>query len=286
MSPAPFPRTVAEAIREATTLIGVDWARDDAEMLMAHALGVTRSAMLLGHMRDPAPASFAAMLARRLKHEPVAYILGETGFYGRRFTVTPNVLIPRGDSETVIAAALEASPTPRRVLDCGVGSGCLLLTILAERPGASGIGIDRSSAAVAVASANAASLSLSDRTELQTADWTQPGWSAELGRFDLILANPPYVEDTAEIDASVRDNEPAGALFAGPDGLDAYRLLIPQLPALLTADGVAVFEIGYRQAPAVSAIAVDAGFETALRRDLADRPRVLIISQKGLAKRC
>lgn len=276
--------TVAEALRDATAHIGVDWARDDTEMLMAHALGVSRSALLLRHMRDPAPEKFAAMLERRLAHEPVAYITGEAEFYGRRFAVTPDVLIPRGDSETVVAAALEACPAPRRVLDCGTGSGCLLLTVLAERPDVQGVGIDRSGSALAVARDNSASLELAARVTMQEADWTQPGWSDGFGTFDLLLANPPYVEDDAELDPSVRDHEPAGALFAGPDGLDAYRVLVPQLPVLLAPDGIAVVEIGWRQAEAVSAIAAEAGFSAALRRDLADRPRALILSRKGLAK--
>lgn len=276
--------TVADALRDATSRIGVDWARDDAEMLMAHALSVSRSAMLLGRMRDTVPKGFAAMLARRLAHEPVAYIIGEVEFYGRRFGVTPDVLIPRADSETVVGAALEACPAPRRVLDCGTGSGCLLLTILAERPESRGIGIDRSSAALSVAASNAEALGLEARAALHEADWTRPGWAGSLGTFDLVIANPPYVEDDADLDSSVRDHEPPGALFAGPDGLDAYRVLIPQLPALLSAAGIAVVEIGWRQAEAVSAIAAQAGLSAALRRDLADRPRALILSQKGLAK--
>ena len=275
--------TVAEALRDATARLGADWARDEAEILMAHALGVKRSAMLLGHMRAPTPQGFGAMLARRVANEPLAYITGETEFFGRSFAVTPDVLIPRADSETVVAAALEAAPAPRRILDCGTGSGCLLLTMLAERPEARGIGIERCSAALAVAEANARALSLADRAELREADWAQPGWVSDLGRFDLIVTNPPYVEDDAAIDPSVRDHEPAGALFAGPDGLDAYRVLVPQLPALLTPGGVAVVEIGWRQAEAVSAIAAEAGLDAALRRDLADRPRALILSQKSLA---
>lgn len=276
--------TVGEALREATLLLGTDWARDEAEMLMAHALGVTRSAMLLGQMREPSPPAFASMIDRRIADEPVAYIIGRAEFYGRSFIVSPDVLIPRADSEATLLAALEAAPAPTRILDCGVGSGCLLLSLLAERPNALGIGIDRSEAALTVAAQNAAALGVGGRCELRAADWTRNGWNDELGVFDLVLANPPYVEDDAELDTSVRDFEPAGALFAGPEGLDAYRILIPHLPGLLSPDGVAVLEIGYRQAEAVAAIADAAGFGAELRRDLAGRDRALILRIKGLAK--
>lgn len=276
--------TIAEALREATARLGADWARDEAEMLMAHALGMTRSAMLLGHMREAAPTIFESMLARLLADEPLAHITGETGFFGRRFAVTPDVMIPRADSETTLAAALDVSPDPRRILDCGTGSGILLLSLLAERPEAIGIGIDRSVAALAVAAANARALGVADRAAMREADWTRPGWAADLGAFDLVIANPPYVEDGAELDASVRDREPAGALFAGPEGLDDYRVLIPRLPAVLTPGGVAVIEIGYRQAGAVSALAEAAGFAVALRRDLGGRDRALVLRIKGLAK--
>lgn len=279
-TPAPSVLAVAEALRDATARLGTDWARDEAEILMAHALGMSRSAMLLGQMRAPAPAGFAPLLARRLAHEPTAYILGEAEFYGRSFAVTPDVLIPRGDSETVLAAALEAAPDAARILDCGTGSGCLLLSLLAERPDASGIGVDRSPAALAVAERNAARLGVSDRARLIAADWTLPDWWQGLGTFDLLIANPPYVETTAELDTSVREFEPAGALFAGADGLDDYRLLIPRLDGLLADRGVAVFEIGYAQADAVTALAGDAGFAVTLRRDLAGRDRALTL-QRG-----
>ncbi len=139
------------------------------------------------------------------------------------------------------------------------------------------MGIDRSPAALEVAARNAALLDLSHRCLLQEGDWTQPGWSDALGRFDLVIANPPYVEDGASLDPSVRDHEPHVALFAGTEGLEAYRALIPQLPALLEPGGVAVLEIGYTQANAVSAIAERAGFAAELRRDLAGRPRALIL---------
>ena len=156
MREALSPPTVAEALREAApTLAGVsDTARLDAEVLMAHALGVGRSDLLLRHMRDPAPPAFAPLAARRMAHEPVAYITGHQEFYGRDFRVTHDVLIPRGDSETLVNAALEAAPAPHRVLDCGTGSGALLLSVLAEREGAEGIGIDRSPAAFGLDGAN------------------------------------------------------------------------------------------------------------------------------------
>ncbi len=269
--------TVGQTLREATARLGTDWARDEAEMLMAHALGVSRSAMLLAHMRDCVPAGFEPMLARRLEDEPVAYIIGETEFYGRCFRVTPDVLIPRADSETTLLAALEAASASARILDCGTGSGCLLLSLMAERPNARGIGIDRSEAALAVARENARALGLEQRTEFRCADWTKSGWASGLGRFDLIVANPPYIEEGAELDRSVRDHEPAGALFAGRDGLDDYRTLIPQLPELLTPGGAAVLEIGHRQGEAVSALAGAAGFAADLRYDLAGRDRALTL---------
>ncbi len=274
--------TIADALRDATgALAGTSGtARLDAELLMAHALGVTRSDLLLRHMRGDVPDSFAALLERRRQCEPIAYITGAQEFFGRAFMVTCETLIPRGDSESVVEAALEAAPNPRRVLDCGTGTGALLLTVLAERPEAEGIGIDRSLGAMAVASQNAARLGLQDRTRILHADWHEAGWSDDLGRFDLILANPPYVETDARLDPDVRDFEPAGALFAGPDGLDDYRILVPQLPDLLTEQGVAVLEIGATQRESVSAIAENAGFSVECRNDLAGRPRALILRRR------
>jgi release factor glutamine methyltransferase len=271
--------TVAEALRAATERLSAasDTARLDAEVLMAHALGVSRSDMLLRHTRDPAPAGFAALIERRAAREPVAYIVGEQEFYGRAFRVSPAVLIPRGDSETTVAAALEAAPQAGRVLDCGVGSGALLLTLLAERPGATGVGIDRSPEALEIAAENAEQLGLAARAELRQADWTAPGWSDGLGRFDCVIANPPYVETGAALDPDVREHEPAGALFAGADGLADYRVLIPQLPALLAPAGVAVVEIGAAQAEAVGALAAAAGFSADLRADLGGRARAFIL---------
>jgi release factor glutamine methyltransferase len=277
--------TVAEALRDAARALATtsDSARLDAELLMAHALEVSRSELLLRHMQDPAPAGFAALVERRAAHEPVAYILGRKEFYGREFVVAPGVLIPRMDSETTVAAALEACPRPRRVLDCGVGSGALLFTVLAETGATEGVGIDRSTDALLVAAHNAGLHVDGSFGQLLQLDWRDPSWTEGLGQFDLILANPPYVEDDAPIAPDVRRWEPEGALFAGPDGLDAYRVLIPQLAELLTANGVAVLEIGATQSEQVAEIAEESGFSSELRRDLGGRPRALIL-RLGLGK--
>ncbi len=245
---------------------------------MAHALGVSRSDMLLKHGTDVEPQAFAGLIDRRSGHEPVAYIIGKQEFYGREFAVTPDVLIPRGDSETLIEAALEFAPYAKRVLDLGTGSGCLLLTVLAELPQAEGVGIDASSAAVKVASDNAARLDVAGRARMCHTSWSEEGWAKDLGQFDLILANPPYVEEAANLDPSVRAFEPAQALFAGADGLEDYKTIIPQLRGLMSADGIAILEIGSAQAESVSEIARQHGFATQLRRDLADRPRALILT--------
>jgi release factor glutamine methyltransferase len=269
--------TISQAIREAAARLAPssDTARLDAEVLMAHALGVTRSALLLRHQGDSVPAKFAELVERRLDHEPVAYITGEQDFFGLPLRVTPDTLIPRGDSEVLVAAALAARPDAVRVLDCGTGTGALLLAVLAQLPLAEGVGIDRSAAALDVAQANARQLGLAERARMAAADWRQADWAIGLGRFDLILANPPYVEEGAELARSVRAFEPTEALFAGPQGLDDYRILIPQLPALLAPGGIALIEIGSAQAEAVSRIAVEAGFAVSLHRDLAGRPRTL-----------
>jgi release factor glutamine methyltransferase len=273
---------VGEALRNAARRLEAtsDTARLDAEVLMAHALGVSRSRLLTSHMRDPAPRSFVVLVSRRQAQEPVAYITGEQEFYGLSFKVTPAVLIPRADSETLVDAALRARPDARHVLDCGTGSGALLLATLAHLPQATGVGVERSQGALAIAEENAARTGLRERARLLPADWTDPGWVLYLGRrFDLILANPPYVEDDARLPPSVRDYEPHGALFAGPAGLDAYRALIPQLPVLLAPGGVALFEIGHTQAEAVTTVANEAGFTARLHRDLGCRPRVLELSR-------
>ncbi len=285
--------TLAQAIRAAAERLAAtsDTARLDAELIAAHCLGVPRAEMLLRHMHGPLPDGLPdrldALITRRAGHEPVAYITGSQEFYGLPFMVSPAVLIPRGDSEVVVEAALAERADASRVLDCGTGSGALLLAGLANLPGAQGVGVDQSAAALAVAQTNAKALGLSAQAVFREADWTKSDWAAGFGTFDLILANPPYVEEDAPLDPDVRDHEPASALFAGPDGLNDYRILVPQLPGLLAPGGVAVVEIGYAQADAVSGIAATAGLDADLRRDLAGRPRALVLrvnASRGLGK--
>nr|WP_221774039.1 peptide chain release factor N(5)-glutamine methyltransferase [Novosphingobium flavum] len=258
-----------------------DTARLDAEVLMAHALGVSRSDLLLRHLGDSAPDGFAALVERRAGHEPVAYIVGSQDFFGMPLRVSDAVLIPRGDSEVLVETARLRGGSARRVLDCGTGSGALLLAVLAGLPEARGVGIDRSARALAVAAGNAAALGLGGRSAFLERDWTRAGWRAGLGWFDLVLANPPYVEEAAALDPSVRAHEPAGALFAGAEGLDDYRVLVPELPALLAPGGTALVEIGASQAEAVRAIAAGAGLDSRLHRDLGGRARVLELRQSG-----
>lgn len=273
------PMTVAHAIREAAERLAAtsDTARLDAELLMAHALGVTRSDLLLRHMRDAAPEGFAPLIDRRAQREPVAHIVGCQEFFGLELRVTPDTLIPRGDSEVIVEAALETADGAGRVLDMGTGSGALLLAFLYSCPDAEGVGIDASAAALAVARDNAAHLCLTQRAHFLHASWLDAGWADGLGRFDLILCNPPYVEEAAVLEPDVCDFEPSSALFAGPEGLDDYRIIIPQLRQLLTSDGVAILEIGANQGNSVADIARESGLSAELRRDLAGRPRALIL---------
>ena len=258
--------------------------RLDAELLMAHALQIGRSTLLL-QIRDlTAPPEFDELISRRAAHEPVAYILGRQDFWDLSLEVTPDVLIPRGDSETLIEAAQKHFATiapPMRIIDLGTGSGALLLASLSLFPEATGIGIDASAAALAVAQRNADSLGFANRCRLLHASWRNNGWAGHLGTFDLILCNPPYVESALPLMPSVQNYEPHLALFSGTDGLDDYSILIPQIPALLSASGIAIFEIGAGQTKAVTEIADAAGLTTIADADLAGIPRALLMAVRG-----
>jgi release factor glutamine methyltransferase len=252
----------------ALTAAGIDNVRFEARLLLSHASGLTIE-QLISRGPEAAPAAAAATLrvltARRVRREPMAYILGEREFWGLPFKVSPDVLVPRPDSETVIETVLHLLPDRNarlRILDLGLGTGCLLLTLLREYPQATGVGMDASEAAVAIAQANAEALGVAPRARLSTGDWRQAGWMDRLeGPFDLLVSNPPYIESAA-VDGlmpEVARHEPRLALDGGADGLAAYRIIAAASPALVGPGAWAVVEVGEGQAPAVAALFAAAG---------------------------
>ena len=266
------------AIAGAARIFDSSTPRLDAELLMAHALGVSREAMLLRQLDDPVPAAFADFAERRAGHEPVAYITGTRDFWTISLQVAPGVLIPRADSETLLEAAIAhfGSRAPRSLLDLGTGSGALLLAALDQWPGARGIGVDRSPDALAIARANARRLGMADRAMIVLGGWE--GRDGPHGPHDLVLCNPPYIATGAELPREVAIYEPAAALFAGPDGLDDYRAIAPVLRAQIAPGGVAYVEIGSDQGETAAALFRAQGFNVAVRPDLAGRDRCLVVT--------
>jgi release factor glutamine methyltransferase len=248
----------------------------DAQLLLAHSLGIEREQMLLQET-VALSAGFDKLLQRRLAGEPIAYIIGKRAFWTIELEVTPNVLIPRPDSETLIEAAVahfKGTPGPSRVLDLGCGSGALLLAALDQWPKATGLGIDRSEAALAVAQRNADQLGMADRAEFRAGDWAE----GITERFDLILCNPPYIALGAELGPGVAEHEPPEALYSGEDGLDALRAIAPQIPRLLTHNALAAIEIGFDQAEAAKALLSTGELTPRLAHDLAGRPRAILLT--------
>ena len=267
-------RTV-DALGAAAARIGGETPRLDAEVLLAHHLGCARGDLLLNLDRKFDPQDYEKLVERRANGEPVAHITGSREFWSVTLKVSPAVLIPRPDTETLVEVALKlCAHPPARILDLGTGSGALLLACLSEWPNATGLGVDASLAALAVAQENAQSTGLAGRANFRLGDWGE-GLNE---RFDLILSNPPYIAETEELSQEVRTFEPASALFAGGDGLDDYRRILPQLPGLLNPGGLAVLEIGHKQGPALMAMAADHGFTASLHPDLAGRDRCVALN--------
>jgi release factor glutamine methyltransferase len=267
-------RTV-DALGAAAARIGGETPRLDAEVLLAHQLGCARGDLLLNPERNFDPQDYEKLVERRANGEPVAHIIGTREFWSLTLKVSPAVLIPRPDTETLVEVALRfCAHPPARILDLGTGSGALLLACLSEWPNATGLGVDASLAALAVAQENAQSTGLAGRANFQLGDWGE-GLSEH---FDLILSNPPYIAETEELSEEVRTFEPASALFAGGNGLDDYRRILPQLPGLLNPGGLAVLEIGHKQGPALMAMAADHGFTASLHPDLAGRDRCVALN--------
>jgi release factor glutamine methyltransferase len=269
----------------ALTAAGIDNARFEARLLLAHAARVPIE-RLIAHGSEIAPPAVAEVLrgltARRIRREPMAYIVGEREFWGLPFKVSPAVLVPRPDSETLIEAALALMPgrtEPWRIVDLGVGSGCLLLTLLREFPNASGVGMDTSAAALAVAEANAEALGVVARVRLVSGDWRRPGWAGRLGGpFDLLVSNPPYVETAAVggLMPDVAQFEPRLALDGGGDGLAAYRAIAGEAAGLVVPAGRVLIEAGQGQAPEISSLFSAAGFSVGVPwRDLGGIDRIV-----------
>jgi release factor glutamine methyltransferase len=277
--------TVRAALRRGAAQLdqaGIDNPRLEARRLLAHALAVTVETLLRDPDADIEPTTYDALLSRRAAHEPLALITGHREFWSLDFTVSAATLIPRADSETLIEAALAVLPDRaqvRRMLDLGTGTGCLLLAALREYPASFGIGTDRSAAACLLARSNAAMLRMDNRAAMVCGDWAAP----MAGRFELILCNPPYIPsgDLLSLMPEVARFEPASALDGGPDGLSAYRRILPDVPRLLAPGGVAILELGVGQAAAVSALADGFGLVARTRADLAGIPRALLLSRLG-----
>ncbi|MBK8176215.1 MAG: peptide chain release factor N(5)-glutamine methyltransferase [Rhodospirillales bacterium] len=279
------PRTVGAAVRETRRRLaagGFDSAALEARLLVASACGCD-AANLIGHpeqaLADDQFDRLRAALERRLMQEPLAYILRQREFWSLPLTVTPDTLIPRPDSECLIEAArtIAKDRSGLRVLDLGTGSGCLLLALLAEFPGAWGIGIDRSQAALAVARGNAERLGLAPRANFVCSDWA----AALAGVFEIVVSNPPYISDQEwlSLDPGVRDFEPAAALRAGARGTAAYEIILPQLERLLAPGGTALIEIGGESiARTIELVAASQLQLVEIHMDLAGRARCLQLS--------
>lgn len=264
-------------------------ARLETEVMLADAWHIARS-VLLARVREPVPAAvvgaFEIMLARRLRREPLAYILGYREFYGRRFKVTPAVLIPRPESELLVEGALRwLERNPRGLaVDVGAGAGAIGLSVLAERQGAGLLAVDISPAALAVCVENAAVLGVRERADFVVGDLATalPLVSAPV----VLVANLPYVAagDFASLEAEVRDYEPRGALAGGEDGLDVIRRMVEDLPRILKPSDEAVLEVGLGQAQAVMEMVSGAGLRSSVFPDLAGIPRMVTI-QRGASTR-
>jgi release factor glutamine methyltransferase len=282
--------TAWQSTRDRLQQAGVASPVHDARAIVQAAAGVARIDILTDPHRPLSPqaaAQLEAFASRRARREPLGYVLGRLGFWKIDLAVRPGVLTPRQDTESVVEAALkliEAVPAPR-ILDLGVGSGAILLALLAERSDASGVGVDASEVALAIAQENAAMLGLSQRASFRLEDWSD-GLTPALvaANFDLVVANPPYIAsaEIATLDPEVRDHEPRAALDGGLDGLDAYRILAPQIAAALKPGAGFVLEIGQGQGPAVSALMAAHGLVVhAIRPDLSGIGRALVGQKKG-----
>lgn len=280
VSPAPTLLTVWKTAQAQLKAAGIDSPSIDARLLVEAATGASRMDILTDPYRvvtaDQASA-LDSFVERRLKREPVSRILGRKGFWKIMLNVTPDVLSPRPDTETILDIATLAfnKAQPFNMIDLGTGSGAILLAVLSERPAAVGVGTDISSEALAVARENAANLELDNRASFLRTEWAA-GFADH--SFDFVASNPPYIPsgDIPGLDPEVRDHDPILALDGGPDGLQAYRDLAPEIMRILKPGGTFAVEIGFDQGPQVKALFEEAGFgNVIIVKDLGDRHRVV-----------
>jgi len=277
------PVTVSRLCREVAGLLAAasPSAPLDARMIVAHVLRCRPNDLPLRDLDEVSTDSVAAirqLAERRIAGEPIARILGEKEFYGLTFMLSPETLVPRPDTETLVAAVLatvdrEAAPA---ILDLGTGSGAILLALLTELPNATGVGVDLSAEALATAAKNAELIGVARRVQFREGSWT-------VGierRFDLIVSNPPYIAsgEIATLPVEVREHDPHLSLDGGSDGLAAYRAIVADIRRVLAPGGRVFLEIGFGQAADVSRLAAEAGFDTTLESDLAGIERVAVLS--------
>lgn len=276
--------SIAEALREASLVLennGVPEARRDASSLLSFVLGKDRT-FLISHaedrVADDSLNQLREFVERRAAGEPLQYITGVQDFYGREFRVTPDVLIPRPETELLVEAALEVS-NGEFICDVGTGSGCIALTLLCERPGARAVAVDKSAAALEIAKLNANKLSVTDRAVFVVSDCFDALDPNEY-QFDLIVSNPPYVSESAlaGLQREVRDHEPLVALSPGADGLSVIRRLLTDAPAYLKPNGHLLMEIGFDQGEKVRNL-IDESVWSLLevRPDLQCIPRIVVL---------
>ena len=265
---------LVSGVRQLTTG-GIEGAAQDARVLLAHVLGIPRDRLTLV-LPDAVTAdqtrAFDAAITARIARQPVAQIIGKRLFYGRSFIVTGDVLDPRPETEELVAEALKDAF--KTVLDLGTGSGCILLSLLAERIDATGVGVDLSEAALSVAKQNRTALNLEPRAEFMSGSWFGP----VQGRFDLIVSNPPYIaaDEMMGLSQDVLQWEPHLALTPGGDGLEPYRILTRQASDHLNTNGRLIVEIGPSQGAAVEKMFHAAGFATVrVGQDLDGRDRIV-----------
>jgi len=272
---------IIDTLQRATMMLeaaGIESPKQDALVLLAHVMELDQSAVL-ARLQEPLPPSalygMDQVVAVRSLRQPVSHIIGKRGFWNHEFLVNSDVLDPRPDTETLVAAALE-QPFDK-VLDLGTGSGAIILSLLAERPKAMGVATDISAKTLDIARRNAGRIGVADRVQFKESDWLD----AVNGCYDLIVSNPPYIS-AAEMQAlapEVRDWEPHLALTSGGDGLEAYRRIAAGLTGALAPKGRVLLEIGYRQALDVSEIFTKAGFtQPEVLQDLAGHDRVIVLN--------